>query len=191
MNRRPLSALLLCAAGACVEPRSVDPTTAPGSQAIVVARRAPVAPIAPVAPAHDGVRSPLDVSWIALQSDDHHAVLRARVERSPRLGLPLVLTVTVPAGVTITRGAPSFALPPPSQQASNEYEYELSYSHTPSEDVLLAVDGDSEAMGVHGRAWFRFGRPEPTGPRPVADGPPLVIGGRNFGSPVPAQQPTQ
>ncbi|MBK6533456.1 MAG: hypothetical protein IPF99_28855 [Deltaproteobacteria bacterium] len=196
MNRSHLPGLVLGLLGACGEPRSVEPTFAPSSQ-IVVAPAAPVAPVAATvpstqpAPAHDGMRSPLDVSWVTVASDDHHAVLLAHVERAPRLDVPLQLTVTVPAGVTIARGAPSFALPPASQQATADYEYELTYPRVPSEDVLLAVDGDSETMGVHGRAWFRFGRPEPLGPRPVANGPVLNIGGRNFGPAVSAQQPGQ
>ena len=54
--------------------------------------------------------------------------------------------------------------------------------------MLVAVDGASEQMGVHGRAWFRFGRPEPVAPNALPTGPNLIINGRNFGAAVPATQ---
>lgn len=136
-------------------------------------------------PSH-GSTSPLDVSWVPGQVSDTRAVLRARVEQRARLAIPLTLRVTMPPGVRMVRGAATIPLPPGTQQAISEYEFEFVYSGMPSDDIMLAVDGDTEAMGVHGRAAFRFGRPEPEGPRPQPSGPPLVIGGRNFGSPVNA-----
>ncbi len=179
MNTLPLLALTVVALSSCIEPRASSPGT---SQTITVAPAAPSHIEAP----HDGVQSPLQVSWITVQFDDHRAVLRAHVERSPALTLPLTLSVTAPAGVRIERGAASFALPSAAQQAVADYDYELSYARTPDDDVLLSVDGDSESMGVHGRAAFRFGRAEPVGPQPVADGPGLVVGGRDFGRAVRA-----
>lgn len=179
MHTRPLLALTIIALSSCIEPRASHPSA---SQTITVAPTSPSRLDAP----YGGVQSPLHVSWITVQFDDHRAVLRAHVERSPTLTLPLTLSVTAPAGVRVERGATSFALPPAAQQSVADYDYELSYARTPDDDVLLSVDGDSESMGVHGRATFRFGRPEPLGPRPVADGPGLVLGGRDYGRAVRA-----
>lgn len=181
MNMRFFLALAVLSLTSCIEPRSSTPTIAAPQARTEASSTPPPAP-----PARDGVESPLQVSWVTLQFDDHHAALRARITRAGRLDLPLTLSVTAPAGVVVSRGATRLALPPASQQPTLEYEYELTYAGTPSDDVLLAVDGDTDAMGVHGRAWFRFGRPEPLGPRPAATGPALILGGRNFGAAVPA-----
>lgn len=181
MNTRHLFVLPVIALASCAEPHSSAPTLAPPRARAEASATPPPAP-----PGRDGVESPLQVSWVPLQFDDHHASLRARITRAGRLDLPLTLSVTTPAGVVVSRGATRLALPPASQQPTLEYEYELTYSGTPSDDVLLSVDGDTDVMGVHGRAWFRFGRPEPLGPRPAATGPALILGGRNFGAAVPA-----
>ncbi len=152
-------------------------------------------PSAPVAPptrradptkaAHHGPLAPLDLSWVSVQMSATHAVLRARIDRrSPTLP-PLTLSVTVPPDVRIERGATPVALPA-TQQTVTEHEFEFSYARIPDGDIQLTVGGTTDAMGVHSQAWFRFGRPEPRGPRPEPSGPPLIIGGRNFGSPVRA-----
>lgn len=162
---------------ACVEPR-MPARSLPAQPAVSQA-------VAAREPSH-GSSPPLEVSWVTGQVSDTRAVLRARVEQSAGLAIPLMLSVTVPSGVRMVRGDASVSLPPGTQQAITEYEYEFVYVGTPSGDIVLAVDGDTEAMGVHGRAAYRFGRPEPEGFRPQPSGPPLVIGGRNFGSPVNA-----
>lgn len=181
MDTRSFLKLAVLALASCVEPRSSTPTIVPLQTRLEASSASPTASVD-----RDGVESPLQVAWIAVQFNDHHASLRARITRAGRFDLPLTLTVTTPPGVVVSRGATRLSLPPSSQQQNLEYEYELTYTGTPSDDVLLSVDGDTEAMGVHGRAWFRFGRAEPLGPRPGATGPALVIGGRNFGAAVPA-----
>lgn len=140
------------------------------------------------APSHGSITSPLQISWVPVQFDARHAVLRARVEWHSRFELPLALRVIVPDGVRVARGTPTLTLPGVQQTPVSEYEYELTYERVPNADVLLTVDGDSASMGVHARSAFRFGRPEPLGPMPVPEGPPLVIGGRNFGRAIPASQ---
>lgn len=162
---------------ACAEPR-VPARSLPTSR--VESRAIPA-----IEPSQESL-SPLEVSWVPGQVSDTRAVLRARVEQGGRLAIPLTLRVTVPPGVRMVRGSASVALPSATQQAVVEYEYEFMYSSVPPDDIVVAVDGDTESMGVHGRAAYRFGRPEPEGPRPQPSGPPLVIGGRNFGSPVSA-----
>ncbi len=182
MFTRPLLTLAVFALLSCAERRATPPAAVPPVAAITP----PLAERRPDAPLRDGVASPLQASWVTVLRDDHHAVLRARVERSARLNLPLTLTVTVPNGVRIERGAASTLLPPATQEPTLELEYELSFAHTPDEDVTLSVDGDTDAMGLHARAPYRFGRPEPEGPRPVASGPAIVLGGLNLGRAVPA-----
>ena len=135
-------------------------------------------------------RVPLNVSWVPVRVSDTNAVLRARVERRTGALPALTISVTAPPDVRVVRGASPAALSESSQQAVVEREFEFAYARTPDGDILLSVDGDGEAMGVHGRAWYRFGRPEPVGPRPEPSGVPLVIGGRNFGSPIRADSPT-
>ena len=162
---------------ACAEPRVPTRSSPPrptGAQVLAAGE-----------PSH-APTSPLEVSWVPQQVSDTRAVLRARIERSPRLTLPLALRVALPPGVQMVRGTASVSLPPGTQQTVSEYEYELVYTGMPATDVVLTVDGDSESMGVHARAAYRFGRPEPEGPLPQPSGPPLMIGGRNFGSPVNA-----
>jgi len=184
--RRTLFAL--AAVVGCVEPRLAPNTVAsePAEQRIVVAPAAPNA-AAPTT-TQSGIGAPMHVSWVVDRFDDHHASLRARVERVPTLSLPLVLTVTVPAGATLAAGNTPVTLPPPSPQGPTEYAYELTYAAPPQQDLLVAVDGASEQMGVHGRAWFRFGRPEPVAPNALPTGPNMIINGRNFGAAVPATQ---
>lgn len=133
-----------------------------------------------------GASSPLSVAWVAGQVSDTRAVLRARVVLRSRVMIPLTLHVSVPPGVRMLRGADSLPLPATTQQEVLEYEYEFAYTSMPTDDIMLAVDGDTDSMGVHARAAYRFGRPAPEGPRPQPSGPPLVIGGRNFGSPINA-----
>ena len=184
--------VLLASAG-CVEPR-VAPTTAtvPSSERTqVVVPATPVAPAPAVAPtplASSGAGAPMHVSWVVDRFDGHRASLRARVERVPSLALPLMLTVTVPPGAALVVGSRSVSLPPPSPNGPTEFTYELTYASTPSEDLLVAVDGESEAMGVHGRASFRFGRAEPETPVALPTGPSLILNGRNFGPSVPVTQ---
>lgn len=138
-----------------------------------------------------GTSAPLDVSWVSVQVSDTHAVLRAHVERHARNLPSLTLSVTPPSSVRIMRGTSPVVLADGAPQSVTEYEYEFTFAQTPSGDILLSVDGDTESMGVHSRAWYRFGRPEPTGPLPQPSGPPLVIGGRNYGSPIRADVPAQ
>lgn len=177
MEHVKLSAVILVALVACAGPR-----TTPTSSADHPVTTTP-SPAANDTRSH-GVLAPLAVSWISVQTSDTRAILRARVERRSQLALPLSLSVTVPPGVRIVRGASSVVVANDAQHPTTEYEYEFAYDRTPDGDILLSVDGDTDSMGVHNRAWYRFGRAEPQAPQTERSGPPLVIGGRNFGSSV-------
>lgn len=180
MEPRRAIALLAPCWIACVEPRAVEPSFAPS----------PVAPEASREPsAQRELEGPAQVSWTTLALDAHRAVLRARVRRSPRLALPLALTLTVPRGVRVEHGEVAATLPPAAQRPDLELDYVLSFEGVPADDAVLAVDGESAAMGVHARAVYRFGRPEPLGTRPVANGPAITFGGSNLGPSVMVPRP--
>lgn len=174
MNARIRSLLLALPLVACAASRSA-PSPAPTPAAV-----------AQSATPEEHLRAPVRLTWETLQRDDHHAVLRAHIAWNSPIELPLTLTVTLPGGVRLTRGSPTLTLQGFAQRPTQTVDHELAWDRTPDTDAALSLDGASEAMGVHATAMFRFGRPEPLAPQPTPAGPAVVVGGRNFGSAVPA-----
>jgi hypothetical protein len=126
-------------------------------------------------------------SWLEVRQSPTSAVLRARIERSAGFPLPLTVTVSIPSGVQLVRGPRTYTLPPASAAETHETEFELAYAQPPAEDLVLVADAQDPAFGVHAEVPYRFGRPEPVGPRPQPGGSPLRIGAHDFGAPVPVQ----
>lgn len=174
MTARIRSLLLALSLAACAAPRSAP---APSTSASTSAR--------PATP-DEHPRAPLRVTWETLQRDEHRAVLRAHVVWSSPIELPLTLTVTLPEGVRLARGPATLALQGLAQRPTQDFEHELTWTRTPDTDAVLSVDGDGEAMGVHARVPFRFGRAEPAVETVTPTGPSVTVGGRNFGRAVTA-----
>ncbi len=116
-------------------------------------------------------------------------VLRARVERFVPMGAPMNVTLRLPAGTTLVRGDASYLLASNAASDVSDREVVIHASPVPTDDVVLVADSHGTSSGVHGEAHYRFGRAEPTGPRPEANGAPLIVNGRNFGRTVPATGP--
>jgi len=124
---------------------------------------------------------PLAVRWQEVSRDDHHATIRAVIERRLGIDMPFAVSVVLPPNVKLAQGRTAFTLSPnPEADVVNE-DFVLSFEQTPATDALLQVDGDTGVFGFHSKIAYRFGRPEPELVAPQATGPHVILGGRDFG----------
>lgn len=140
------------------------------------------------------LESPVKVRWEEVERTATAAVVVAHVERVNAVPVPLLLRVEVPAGVEVKRGTLELRLAPNPEAGTMSERYELAFTAPPAGDLVLRVDGDTDAMGFHFQVPYRFGRPAPEAPGPAATGPAFQKGGKNFGPSIPlgdAPQPTR
>jgi hypothetical protein len=114
------------------------------------------------------------------------ATLVAHVERLNALRIPFLVRVEFPAGVKVEQGRTKLELLPNAEAVETTETYVVSFASPPTTDALLLVDGDTQGMGFHSKQEYRFGRPDPEGPRVNATGPaPTGKGGKSLGPSVP------
>ncbi|MEW5738523.1 MAG: hypothetical protein AB1938_06325 [Myxococcota bacterium] len=131
------------------------------------------------------LESPVKVRWEERARTATSAEVVAHVERLNAVPVPLLLRVEAPAGVTVKQGRTKVELPANSEAGTVSETYFFAFDATPTEDVMLRVDGDSEGMGFHFQVPYRFGRAAPEGPQPAATGPAFQKGGKSFGPTIP------
>jgi hypothetical protein len=131
------------------------------------------------------LQSPVKVRWEEKVRTATSAEVVAHVERLNAVPVPLRMRVEVPAGVAVKQGRASVALPLNTEALTVSETYLFTFDATPTEDVLLRVDGDGEGMGFHFKVPYRFGRSEPEGSRPAATGPEFRKGEKSFGGTIP------
>jgi len=116
------------------------------------------------------------------------ATLAATVTRAARLEAPVQVALRVPAGVRLEAGALSWASP--ADVGSDTRAVTLAWEAPPADDLVLAFDAPGVAQGARGEVLWRFGRPAPVAPLPVARGAPLVIEGRDLGATIEVTSPS-
>jgi hypothetical protein len=133
--------------------------------------------------------APLTVRWEEQARTEGQVRLVAHVTRVTAVGVPFEVHLDVPAGATLVYGRPSFSIPENGEADDVTEVYELSFAAVPAGDLVLRVDGEVDDMGFHVKVPYRFGRPAPSGPRPVANGPSSSHGGRDLGPSIPLTTP--
>ena len=131
--------------------------------------------------------APVRITWNALGVPTVRVPLAlvARVEYLSTVPAPLEITLRLPAGTTLLRGSTRWVLPPSSPGSIHDTELLLAFATLPTDDLVLVVTLEREGYGLHAEVPYRFGRPEPRRPVPVAEGPSVRLGGRNLGPSVP------
>jgi hypothetical protein len=143
--------------------------------------------LAGCAPAiHSAPHVPLHVEWRVKHSEPGALELVARVEMHSPAPSDVVVTVRVPPGVTLVRGAP-FVLPRETEPGVREEEFDFTYAVTPGEDLVLVADAQGPSAGVHAEDAYRFGRPPPSQVVPQPTGPRVVVGTHDLGKSIPLQ----
>jgi hypothetical protein len=72
----------------------------------------------------------------------------------------------------------------PADVGSDTHAITLAWEATPADDLVLAFDATGVAQGARGEVPWRFGRPAPAAPLPVARGARLVVEGRDLGATI-------
>jgi hypothetical protein len=112
--------------------------------------------------------------------------LVARVETHSPAPADVSVSVRVPAGVTMVRGAP-FVIASTAGIGVREEPFDFTYSVTPGEDLVLVADAQGASAGVHAEDAYRFGRPAPAQVIPQATGPRVLVGNHDLGRSIPLQ----
>ena len=136
------------------------------------------------------LQSPITVTWEQLALSSTKARLFAHINRLGPLGMPLKVRIEVPENAKLTIGRTSFELPVTSAAAEHLEPIELTYEQLPVRDVVLHVSGTGAGGGVSYAVPYRFGRTAATAASPTADGPAVIIKGRDLGPSIQLD-PTQ
>lgn len=115
-------------------------------------------------------------------------VLHIRTRHVAPLPVDIGVSVQLPPGVRLEGGPGGWEIPTAQQQGIVEKELVIGFDALPPEDLMVVADVQTEGFGVHAKAYYRFGRPDPQPIAPRANGPELKVGGRNFGRSVTPDQ---
>lgn len=135
------------------------------------------------------VQSPLRVRWTEESLTPTAARVTAHIERLAPIALPLRVRLEFPAGVTLEAGRTDFVLDASASPGAVLEPFTLRFTHVPDGDVILRVEGSSDAMGFSSAVPYRFGRTPPARAlvRPSAPGP--VRSGVELGGSIPLDPP--
>jgi hypothetical protein len=152
--------------------------------ALLGCARAP-APLAPASPrAHPCADAPITARWTAEHKQPTGTQTRLRldlhIDVPGRIPAALHLTVQAPEGASLV-GADTRDLGHPSPGTVLSEVIEVVYPSTPTKDLVVELDARDGDEVAHVTLMHRFGRPAPVAPSPALTGPPLVIGGVDFG----------
>ena len=86
--------------------------------------------------------------------------------RSPQFAGPLIVHLAVPQGAQLVVGTIDETITDGSMVQTRVYR--LRISEVPKGDLIVTVDLRSEHYGALATAVYRFGRPEPKRPQPIA-----------------------
>ncbi len=143
---------------------------------------APHPALGPVPTGH--VVAPVTAKWVVRSDQGGVLKIVARVELTSSLGIPLTVGLRIPTGLQLTAGSAATTIPAQAPIGVNETEYTFTYAATPTDDLVLVVDSQSSAFGVHAEDAYRFGRPAAAAPHPQATGPALQWKGANLGNSI-------
>jgi hypothetical protein len=128
-------------------------------------------------------RAPLQVRFEgpATPAPDDPLTLTARLTQNTATTLPLHVTLSLPAGVTLLEGTAE-------QTVELAREATLTFviqaHELPPEDVVLRVGTRTQSFGMHHEARYRFGRAAAVPSLPNARGQTLRIGNKRYGRAV-------
>lgn len=159
MIRVSAAAMCVLSLISCSKTQSEDPAPAPTQQ----------------------LQSPITVTWEQAALSSTKARLFAHINRLGPLGIPLTVRIEVPPQAMLTIGRTTFELPVASAAAEHIEPIELTYSQLPVNDVVLHVTGTGVGGGVNYAVPYRFGRTAATHASPKAEGPTVIIKGRDLG----------
>ncbi len=103
------------------------------------------------------------------------------VEMATAFPAPLTVKVRAPHGVEVTGDVSATILPEPGTKRGRVF---VRVREVPKDDLVIVVDGASEAAGMHAEIPYRFGRPAPRVAQPPRADTPVVRDGVNLGRPV-------
>jgi len=131
------------------------------------------------------LRVPVTAELAVTSSAPGRAVLAARVVRHVRFAADLAVHVTLPPGVLLV-GPTDWVSPGTLGAGVDERTLEVQYADVPAADLELTASVQGTGFGLTARDAYRFGRPIPeAAPHVRAEGPHLVVGGRDYGASVP------
>lgn len=131
------------------------------------------------------LRVPVTAELVVTSSAPGRAVLAARVIRHVAFAADLAVKVTLPPGVLLV-GPTDWVSPGTLGAGVDERSFEVQYTGVPPTDLELTVSVQGTGFGLTARDAYRFGRAAPeAAPRVRAEGPHLVVGGRDYGASVP------
>ncbi len=148
-------------------------------------------PVTPATEAPSGptsrLGSPISVTWEQLELSTTRLRARAHIKRLAAMG-PLAVRIEVPSMARMTIGRTLIDVPANSAADEITESIELTYGQVPVQDLVLHVSGGGQAGGVSYAVPYRFGRVLPVESRPTADGPKVIINGRNLGPSIPLEK---
>jgi hypothetical protein len=141
--------------------------------------------LAPVTPrASPCAAAPITARWTAEHKQPTGTQTRLRldlhIDVPGRIPAALRLTVQAPEGASLV-GVDTRDLGHPSPGTVLSEVIEVVYPSTPTKDLVVELDARDGDEVAHVTLTHRFGRPAPVAPSPALTGPPLVIGGVDFG----------
>ena len=146
-------------------------------------------PETPILVTPDAPQVPLFVRWKPVSDEGGRTVLDAMISRRSAFASTISVRLEIPDGLTLVDGEPQFAIDG-SEVGDVTRRYIFTYATAPIEDLVLIADVRGVGMGVHATDRFHFGVVEATRAAPVADGPHLILNGRDMGPSVPLPPPT-
>ncbi len=180
-SRETHSTLLLALLCASCGASTREPTPPASSPVAVVASSMVAEGSAPVAAWFEDPAS--------VQPGRLHLVLV--VDRRVALSEPVSIAFRVPAGVQLVEPSNGVTLARNDAARVDRVELVLELTSVPTTDLIVIIDSQAVAMGVHGEVPYRFGRPEPIVATPPLAAESLVIGGHDLGRPVVVADPSE
>ncbi|MCE9669387.1 hypothetical protein LY474_16375 [Myxococcus stipitatus] len=120
------------------------------------------------------IPAPMRVAWRAVERTGEGVLLVAEVERRSGFGVPVAVSIQLPAGARLLEGQTDFLVPegPGGDLRTMTLRLGFSSGEEPVGDVVLVAHAEGPAFGVHARARHAFAgsghtpepRPTPTGP---------------------------
>jgi hypothetical protein len=109
--------------------------------------------------------------------------LKVVIERSVK-GAPLFVKLALPPGTHLQEGQMSERIDDDADRIERTIVLRM-IGKGPATDLEVSVDAGDQHFGMHATGAYRFGRAAPLLPQPDRTGEPLLMGGQDYGRPVP------
>jgi hypothetical protein len=131
------------------------------------------------------LRVPVTAHLIVTEATAGRTLLAAQVERHVPFAADLAVHVTVPSDVLVL-GPTDWVSAGAAGAGIDERTLEVQFTGVPAADLELTASVQGTGFGLTARDSYRFGRAAPeAAPRLRAEGPHLVVDGRDYGASVP------